>query len=201
LRHDTSGSCCFLNARNDFNYYYINRNKSVNLEELNANALKGNNFEYYISPKLLIKHNNIIPETIYTKDVVCFTSSVYSLLYDDNKELKFLSSVLNSSLMQFYCIYAINNQKDTTINLNQYMIRHLPIIKPPEQLKLKLAENAKIITKLFIDNNGAINQNIRQVAKEIDELVFNLYSISEDKRKIIISDIKKRIRFFENVYS
>ena len=201
LRHDTSGSCFFLSARNDFNYYYINRNKSVDLEELNANVLKGNNFEYYTSPKLLIKHNNIIPETIYTKDIVCFTSSVYSLLHDDNKELKFLSSVLNSSLMQFYCIYAINNQKDTTINLNQYMIRHLPIVKPPEQLKLKLAENVKIINKLFKDNNGAINQNIRQVAKEIDDLVFNLYSISEDERKIIISDIKKRIRFFEKVYN
>ncbi len=201
LRHDTSGSCFFLNARNDFNYYYINRNKSVDLEELNANVLKGNNFEYYNSPKLLIKHNNIIPETIYTKDIVCFTSSVYSLLHDDNKELKFLSSILNSSLMQFYCIYAINNQKDTTINLNQYMIRHLPIVKPPEQLKLKLAENVKITNKLFNDNNGAINQKIRQVVKEIDDLVFDLYSISEDERKIIISDIKKRIRFFENVYS
>ncbi len=103
--------------------------------------------------------------------------------------------------MQFYCIYAINNQKDTTINLNQYMIRHLPIVKPTNQLKIKLAENVKIINKLFNDNNGAINQNIRQVVKEIDDLVFNLYSISEDERKIIISDIKKRIRFFENIYS
>lgn len=201
LRHDTNGSCYFLNARNDFNYYHINRNKSVNLEELNANILKGNNFEYYTSPKLLIKHNNIIPETFYTTDIVCFTSSVYSLLYDDNKELKFLSAVLNSSLMQFYCIYAINNQKDTTINLNQYMIRHLPIVKPTNQLKIKLAENVNTLNKLFKDNNGEINQDISQVLKEVDESIFNLYSITENEKKMIVSDVKNQIRFFDNVYS
>ncbi|MFX0083862.1 MAG: Eco57I restriction-modification methylase domain-containing protein [Candidatus Hodarchaeota archaeon] len=200
LRRDTSGSCLFLSARNDFNYYYIKRNKSVNLEEINANSLKGNNFEYYTNPKLLIKHNNIIPETIYTNNNVCFTSSIYSLLHDDIKELQYLSAVLNSSLIQFYCIYAINNQKDTTINLNQYMIRHLPIVNPPDQLKLKLTENVKIINKLFKDNEGVITQNIRQVIKEIDDSIFNLYSIKENEKKMIISDVKKRIKFFENVY-
>ena len=201
LRHDTNGSCFFLNARNDFNYYYINSNKSVNLEELNANILKGNNFEYYTSPKLLIKHNNIIPETLFTKDNTCFTSSIYSLLHDDPNELKYLSAVFNSSLLQFYCIYAINNQKDTTINLNQYMIRHLPIIKPTEQLKLKLAENVDIINKLFKDNKGIMTHNIRQVVKDSDDLVFDLYSMSEDEKRIIISDIKKQINFFEDVYT
>jgi glutaredoxin len=200
LKRNTNGSCFFLNARNDFNYYYVNPSKSINLEELDAKILKGNSFEYYTSPKLLIKHNNIIPETFFTVDNICFTSSIYSLLHDDDKELKYLSGVLNSSLMQFYCIYAINNQKDTTINLNQYMIRHLPIIKPTEQLKQKLAENVNIINRLFKDNNGIINKNIRQVVKDSDDLIFELYSVSEAERKIIISDIKQQIKFFENVY-
>jgi hypothetical protein len=201
LKHDINGSCFFLNSRNDFNYYSISPNKSVNLEELNSNILKGNNFEYYTSPKLLIKHNNIIPETIYTTANICFTSSIYSLLHEDYTELKYINAVLNSSLMQFYCIYAINNQKDTTINLNQYMIRHLPIIKPTEQLKLKLAENVNVINKLFEDNNGVINQNIRKILKEVDDSIFILYSITENEKKMIISDIKTRIKFFEKVYN
>ncbi|MFX1377121.1 MAG: Eco57I restriction-modification methylase domain-containing protein [Promethearchaeota archaeon] len=201
LKHDVQGSCLFLNARNDFNYYFINRNKSVNIEEFSPQDLKGNNFEYYTSPKLLIKHNNIFPQAIYTKNNICFTSSVYSLLHDDLEELKYLCAVLNSILMQFYCIYAINNQKDTTINLNQYMIRHLPIIKPPNQLKLKLANNVDLINNLLGESNGVINQKISEILKETDNLVFTLYSISENNREIIISDAKKRIRFYENIYN
>ena len=201
LKHNNAGSCFFLNARNDFSYYHITPNKSVNFEELNPDELKGNDFEYYISPKLLIKHNNIIPEAIYTKKNICFTSSIYSLIHEDLNELKYLCAILNSSLMQFYCIYAINNQKDTTINLNQYMIRHLPIVKPDELLKLELAKKVDLIINTFETNNGVINQKISEIVKQIDDSIFNLYLISEEKKEIIISDVKKNIRFFNRIYN
>ncbi|MCK4286613.1 MAG: Eco57I restriction-modification methylase domain-containing protein, partial [Candidatus Lokiarchaeota archaeon] len=139
LKKQDNGTCFFISARNDFRYFFINKNKSFNIEEIEATSLKGNNFEYYLSPKLLIKHNNIIPEAIYTEENVCFTSSIYSLLHHDSNELKFLCSIFNSILIQFYCTYAINNQKNTTINLNQYMIRHIPIVNVDSQIKVKLA--------------------------------------------------------------
>ncbi|MFX0028761.1 MAG: class I SAM-dependent DNA methyltransferase [Candidatus Hermodarchaeota archaeon] len=200
LKHDNIGSCFFLNARNDFSYFYIAPNKSINLEEFNPNDLKGDDFEYYISPKLLIKHNNIVPEAIFTQKNVCFTSSIYSLLHEDLDELKYICAILNSSLMQFYCIYAINNQKNTTINLNQYMIRHLPIVKPNEFLKREIAKKIDSIINKFETDNGVINEKICKLMKEIDDSIFNLYAISEDKKKIIISDIKKHIKFFNRIY-
>ncbi|MFX1280047.1 MAG: Eco57I restriction-modification methylase domain-containing protein [Promethearchaeota archaeon] len=200
LKHDLTGSCFFLNARNDFSYYSFSPRKSITFEELNSKILKGNNFEYYTSPKLLIKHNNIIPEAIYTKKNVCFTSSIYSLLHEDLEELKYLCAILNSSLMQFYCIYGINNQKDTTINLNQYMIRHLPILKPDEPLKLELAKKVDIIINFFETNNGAINQKISEILKQIDDSIFNLYFISEKNKEVIKSEIKKYIKFYAEIY-
>ena len=103
--------------------------------------------------------------------------------------------------MQFYCIYAINNQKDTTINLNQYMIRHLPIVKPDELLKLELAKKVDLIINTFETNNGVINQKISEIVKQIDDSIFNLYLISEEKKEIIISDVKKNIRFFNRIYN
>lgn len=200
LRKDINGSCFFLSARNDFSYYTFKKTKSFNLKELDSKILKGNDFEYYIKPKLLIKHNNIIPEAIYTEDRICFTSSIYSLLHDDTNELKFLCAILNSILIQFYCTYAINNQKDTTINLNQYMIRHLPIVKPNNEIKIKIAEKVDTISNLLIVNKGIANELTYQLLREIDDIIFNLYIISESERDLIISKTKNQIKHFNMIY-
>jgi hypothetical protein len=190
LRRDTTGSCFFISARNDFSKYTFNKVKSLNIEEIDEKSLKGHNYEYYLGPKLLIKHNNIIPEAIYTKENVCFTSSIYSLLHDEKSELKYLCAVLNSSLIQFYCTYAINNQKDTTINLNQYMIRHLPIIKNDDQIKLQLAEIVDSIISTYKRNRDNNDGEFQRNRKRIDEIIFTSYSITKDEQDLILSNIK-----------
>jgi hypothetical protein len=201
VKNHDKATCFFVSARNDLSYFFINKNKSFNIEEIDAVSLKGNNFEYYLSPKLLIKHNNIIPEAIYTKENVCFTSSIYSLLHDDSIELKFLCSIFNSILIQFYCTYAINNQKNTTINLNQYMIRHIPIVHVDNQIKVKLAEKVDEITHLFQEKNNKSYEGVKHLLKEIDDIIFTSYSISENEKQEIISEMKSRINHFEKIYT
>ena len=200
LTNQTQKSCFFINARNDFRYYYLRKNRSFNIEEIDADILKGNNFEYYLSPKLLIKHNNIIPEAIYTEENICFTSSIYSLLYDNPVELKYLCAVLNSILIQFYCIYAINNQKNTTINLNQYMIRHLPIATVDNQTKVKLANDVDEIILLFEKNEGFLTERTEELIRNLDDTIMKLYLMTEKEKKIIISDVKKRVKYFGKIY-
>ncbi|MHA1932212.1 MAG: Eco57I restriction-modification methylase domain-containing protein [Promethearchaeota archaeon] len=200
LQNHNKATCFFVSARNDLSYFFISKNKSFNIEEIEAGSLKGNNFEYYFSPKMLIKHNNIVPEAIFTEEHVCFTSSIYSLLHHDSNELKFLCSIFNSILIQFYCTYAINNQKNTTINLNQYMIRHIPIVDLDNQIKLRLAKIVDEITKLFQKNHNKSYEGVKHLLKEIDDIIFTSYSISEDEKQVIISDMKSRIKHFENIY-
>ena len=201
VRNDKRGTCFFINAKNDFKYYHISKNKSFNIEEIDAKILKGNNYEYYTSPKLLIKHNNIIPETIFTEDNLCFTSSIYSLLHYDTDELKYLCASLNSILIQFYCIYGINNQKDTTINLNQYMIRHLPIVKPDDGSKVEIAKKVDKIIVYNEVNAGKENVNIIRLFRDIDKSIFDLYNISNEERNFIISTVSKQIDHFKKIYN
>ncbi|MCK4481379.1 MAG: Eco57I restriction-modification methylase domain-containing protein [Candidatus Lokiarchaeota archaeon] len=200
LRKDSKGSCFFISARNDFNYYTFKKYKSFNIEEINSKYLKGSNYEYYKRPKLLIKHNNIIPEALYTEDNVCFTSSIYSLLHSDIDELKYLCAILNSILIQFYCIYAINNQKDTTINLNQYMIRHLPIVKPNNKIRIQITEKVDFVSQILKDTNGKINEQISQTLRDIDDIILNLFSITETEKRLIISKVKNQLKQFEIIY-
>ncbi len=201
IEKNISNSCLFINAKDDFQYYQIKKNKSFNIEEISADNLKGKNYEYYKGPKLLIKHNNIIPEAAFITEDVCFTSSIYSLLHKDSEELKYLCAVFNSALIQFYCKYGINNQKDTTINLNQYMIRHLPIIKPTTEIKFNLSDKVDLIIKLVEENNGIFNQKVKNLLIDIDKTIFEMYKLTEIEQNVIIDNIINSIDHFNQIYN
>ncbi|MHA1803647.1 MAG: Eco57I restriction-modification methylase domain-containing protein [Promethearchaeota archaeon] len=200
LKQNTEFSCYFIDAKQDFSYFHLDLNKSVDLNKIDPHLLKGDDFEFYLQPKLLIKHNNRFPETIYTERPTCFTSSIYSLLHEDRNELKFLCAVLNSGLIQFYCLYGINNQKNTTINLNQYMIRHLPIIRPDLNIKNALSSNVSSLLELHDKTKGKINSNIKKLIQENDDLIFKLYNLTDDEKKQIIIAITLHVEYFKQIY-
>ncbi len=200
LKNDLTQSCVFINAKDDFQYYYIKKDKSFDIENIDSNILKGEDYEFYFKPKLLIKHNNIVPEAIYSEEKICFTSSVYSLLNDDLIELKYLSAIINSAVVQFYCLYGINNQRDTTINLNQYMIRHLPIFNAEKSIKTKIALKVDEIVNILKKNNNKIDTIIQSLLIEVNDIIFNLYSIDNEERQSILLDLRDNINFFKNIY-
>jgi hypothetical protein len=197
----SNNSCYFLNAKDDFNYFYLNKSKSFELEKLSPNDLKGISYEYYTEPKLLIKHNNIYPQAAFSIDNICFSSSIYSLLHKEIDELNYLCALMNSPLIQFYCIYAINNQKNTTINLNQYMIRHLPIMKTSLQVRHDIAEKTTKLTCLFNENKGVLNEKIIAQIKDLNDIIFKIYEIKNDNKIFVLSELSKSIDFFKQVYN
>ena len=193
-------SCYFINAKDDFDYYLMRKNKSFDIESIDPNTLKGNDYEYYINNKLLIKHNNIIPQALYSEENVCFTSSIYSILHEDPTELKFLCGVINSSVIQFYCLYAINNQTDTTINLNQYMIRHFPIIDLEREVKEEISEKVDFIMMYLKNNNGKMDETVYYTIKEIDKILFKFYLLTATEQELLIAKVREKIEFFNKVY-
>ena len=201
IEENTNNNCYFIKAKGDFNYYYLNKNKSFDIEKADSRISKGNNFEYYTSPKLLIKHNSIFPQAIFSKERVCFTSSIYSILSDDHIELKYINAMLNSSLIQFYCLYGINSQQSTTINLNQYMIRHLPIKNASQNQKKIVSEKVQFVINALSNSKGKLNREIINVLRQIDDSVFNLYDLENKEREMIVSTIKNRVGFYKKVYT
>ena len=200
LSDNVKASCYFINAKDDFDYYLMNKNKSFDIESIDSSTLKGDEYEYYTNKKLLIKHNNIIPQALYSEENVCFTSSIYSILHEDLIELKFLCGVINSAVIQFYCLYAINNQTDTTINLNQYMIRHFPIINLAREVKEEISEKVDFIMMYLNNNKGKMDETIYYTIKEIDKILFKSYLLTETEQELLISKVREKIDFFNKIY-
>ena len=188
LEYNLSESCIFLNAKNDLMRYRFQKSKSFDIGKINPRKLKGENYEYYTNPKLLIKHNNTFPVAVFTEEDICFTSSIYSLLHKNKNELKYLCALLNSSLIKFYCIYGINNQINTTINLNQYMIRHLPIPVIDNETKSNLASKVDSLITLY-DHPEQNEQLIMEILEEIDKIIFQIYLITKQEISLILKSV------------
>ncbi len=80
------------------------------------------------------------------------------------------------------------------------MIRHLPIVKPNEEVKNYIASRVDLIINRLEKSRGKINDYIIKLMRIIDEKIFNLYSITETERNVIISCLKNQITHFKNIY-
>ncbi len=188
--------CAFISAKNDFSPYYLHPQKSFDLGQVQTQ--KDPRF-YAAGPKLLIKHNSIAPEAAFTLDAACFTAAVYSLLHPDEKVLKYLCGLFNSTLMQFYCIFGINNQNLVTMNLNQYMIRHLPIISLQKAgaTAEMIVSFVNQILKKTINAGGAFDAKNSSDVEQLNQVIYALYGISgEETISLIEHSVDDSMHFF-----
>ncbi|MHA1488755.1 MAG: hypothetical protein ACTSRI_03765, partial [Promethearchaeota archaeon] len=85
-------------------------------------------------------------------------------------------------------------------NLNQYMIRHIPIIKPNKPAKIEIVSRVEQIISYLNNKRGVANERIYQLLREIDDLIFDLYSLTDNERRLIILEVKDKINHFKIVY-
>jgi hypothetical protein len=80
------------------------------------------------------------------------------------------------------------------------MIRHIPIVNVDNQIKGELANKSDKVTQILQEKPYKSFKDVRSLLKEIDDIIFTSYSISNDEKKIIINEMKNRIKHFENIY-
>jgi len=80
------------------------------------------------------------------------------------------------------------------------MIRHLPIFNAQDYEKSELANIVDLITQELINANGNMYSVIKDDIKKLNNRIFNLYSINNKEKKLIISEVKKFNQNFNSIY-
>jgi len=136
----------------------------------------------------------VIHATIIEGDYV-FSNSVDGIrLRNDNMELKYLLGIINSKIISFYHLNTSPNAfKGTFPKILLKDLRKLPIIKPPKEIEgyfislvdnlLKL--NKQLQTTKLDSDRQQIQRAIDHAEKKIDELVYELYGLTEEEIEII----------------
>jgi len=125
------------------------------------------------------------------------TDDTLNNLIISNQEFsnKYVLAILNSSLATFYLKYAIINCSILTVHLDKPYIGKLPIknVNNKDKAKLdalvdKLVELKKKSYNLgsnLTDKKINLDNEINKTSKDIDELIYNIYEITDEEKKTI----------------
>ncbi|AEM21169.1 fused endonuclease-methyltransferase [Brachyspira intermedia PWS/A] len=152
--------------------------------------------------KILIRRvaNQLI--ATYDNENYYFIKNLYSLISKDYN-LKYILGLLNSKLLNFFFKkYFTTKKEDIFPEIQAYHINELPIYKIDLNKKeekekydkiIELVDSMIILNKKLISekNPNSLNMINRQISaceKQLDNLIFSIYNLNDEERRIIEGD-------------
>lgn len=111
------------------------------------------------------------------------TNSIF-IREDSPVSLKYILALLNSKLLNWFYIVQFTNRSTLTVNISKTFLEKLPVIIPDNESKI-----VNLVDKILKEKMGAGNDT-STLELEIDELVMNLYGLTDDEKEVIRNSIK-----------
>lgn len=155
--------------------------------------------EYYVEfekPKIVFRGLSVKGEFPYVEEPL-FVNAPASIISGGSL---YLSAILNSKLVWFFIVNKCPLIRGNFRRLYNYQIEKIPIASADKQMKDKI--DSKVNTAISLnkrlyeigdkrtDKRQRIEEEIEKTDKEIDELVYKLYGITEPEKKIIEGSLR-----------
>ncbi|MFZ3077299.1 MAG: N-6 DNA methylase [Candidatus Aenigmatarchaeota archaeon] len=182
----------------------IRENKNVSETGKNVIFASGNE-ERFNQQKLFVRQSAMSLIGSYDDSNLYGLRSLHTITKKEKNvpiELKYLLSIINSKLATFYSLKKgiIRYQKGKqpqirTADLEKFPIKNIPHEKQQPFIDLvdkiiSLNKRLNQISDKRKDARTKLEEEINEIAAEIDELVYKLYGITEDEKKIIEESLK-----------
>jgi len=114
--------------------------------------------------------------------------------------LKYLLGLLNSKLLNFYYRAVFSTESSLTVNVTQGYLSQMPIRNPTANEQRKVVELVDRLISLSKRLNelgdkkthetATLTDEMNKTDTELDELVFDLYDLNEDEKKLVRGSIE-----------
>lgn len=154
----------------------------------------------FLSPEKIITQrigggSNVLVVSYDDQQFYTFNSTNTILLKDKNYPLKYILALLNSKLINWYYVSKFTNKSELTVNISKTFLEQLPIKIPSETQKQRIMglvnQMLSLRKKLFDMGNKntsetkELNDKIISLNKEINEIIYQLYEITEEEKRIV----------------
>ena len=143
-----------------------------------------------------LRHKKIVLQNIFSSEAGVIASydshgtlsldTVTNIIVDDEKKGKYILSVLNSKLVNFYLIYGVFDCSRLTMHLDRSYIGLIPVINNLDARNLQSL--IKITDSLANCDDTVV---LKKKNKEIDRLVYDIYSLDKDEIILIETAMEK----------
>ena len=190
-QHPTTNSLPFL-LGNCMSKYYYHYDKYAVYGELEIIGGTRDYNKQTITPRLLIRRTGSNLCATYSDKIELVESTIY-ILRSETLNLKYVLGLLNSKLLTYYLTKKLitNSQGFPQILMGQ--LEQLPIVVVNDENQSNISSLVDQMLQTQKDSHNAkseadkklYEQKISMIDKKIDELVYNLYGLTEDEIKIV----------------
>jgi len=138
-------------------------------------------------PKILVVRKCPFPIFIYTEKEA-FVMMAFNVIKTNRINLKYLTGLLNSTLIAFWLRHK-GKMQGNNYQIDKEPLLALPIIKPSGKEEKEITDIVGEICN-FIRTKGYSEEQIRKYQRQIDQLVYKLYNLTEEEIKIIEEEIR-----------
>jgi hypothetical protein len=186
--------------------YYLKPHSEYVL--FSPNAIKsGGNMTVYNRERILVRQIGKYPEGCYCPPSIYTLNTIYNIyVNNENKtSIKFLLSLINSSLVRYYWIKTFSDRKETFPKIKKDPLESIPVpIVDYENQKafVYIVDNLIILYKMIAEHSDKINAHVsnKHIAERFEEvldaMVMELY-FKEEFNKVGIEFIKYASRDFK----
>lgn len=151
--------------------------------------------------KILIRQIGKNPIATIIEKPYAITGNIFSIISDSLEKELFILGIINSKLIHFYWSIMFTDFKSSFPQVTIFSLNQLPIIGDSfidkettsifiEKVKNILSLNLKLSQFKTPTERTAIERQIQATDKQIDQLVYQLYGLTEEEIKIVEGETK-----------
>ena len=141
---------------------------------------RSRNEKFFRSEKIIAVRKCIEPTFTYT-DFDCYVSATFYVIKSERINLKYLTALLNSKLIAFWLKYK-GKMQGNNYQIDKEPLLAIPIHKPSDKNKQPFIT---LITQILAAKQKDPNADTSALEGQIDQMVYNLYGLTEDEIKIV----------------
>ena len=184
----------------DVQRYFVNSPSEYVLFKKPASAGGCWDREVHFSPhKVVIRQIGMRPTAGIVLNPIAVTGNIFTIIARDLDDEVFLLGLINSSLLSYYWKTMFSDFKDSFPQVTIFSLEQVPIctidFAKPEQTKMhdalvllvdKMLDLHKQLAKANFDSEKEpIERQIKATDKKIDQLVYQLYGLTEEEIKVV----------------
>jgi len=152
-------------------------------------------YQYFEEPKLVYPSMSKKLLATYDEDNYYLVNSAFLIHVEGNNKifLKALSALMSSNTLDFYMKLLMDVLRGATYSLKKIYLEQLPLVDMNEETQMTLSQNVDEILSLTkeLDSSNTpterklLQKQIDLTNQKINELVYELYDLTEDEIRII----------------
>nr|NQU92810.1 Eco57I restriction-modification methylase domain-containing protein [Bacteroidota bacterium] len=136
--------------------------------------------ESFFKDEKIIVLRKYVNEPIFTyTDFDCYVSATFYVIKSERINLKYLTAILNSKLIEFWL------RNKGKMQGNNYQLDKEPLLQIPIFKTKVVKPITSIVDQILSAKAANPKADTRQLERQIDELVYGLYELTEEEIKII----------------